>query len=156
MRENSQEKIAAFKKQQRLKTLQELVKIKASWVPKVLLEHLEDSSEEIRNFIVEALSKRRDVKLHTLHHKLLEGPWYVKSAVLRILSRKKNSSSLPYIEVVLEDSSSEVRHHAASTLGEIGGKKASELLVRLTKDKNPYVRKKAVEALERASSLRFV
>lgn len=155
-RENQQENISAFKKQQRLKTLKELVKINASWVPKVMLEHLEDSSEEVREFIVDALSERNDLKLSTLHQKLLDRPWFTKSAVLKILSRKKNPSSLPYIEAVLDDSSSEVRQNAALALGEIGGDRASELLVKMTKDRNPYVRKKAKEALERASTLRFV
>ena len=133
-----------------------MVKINASWVPKVLLEDLEDSNEEIRDFIVNELACREDLNLNTVHQKLFDAPWYIKSSILKLLARLKNPLSISYIEEVVNDSNSEVRQSAARTLGEIGGEKASELLIRLAKDQNPYVRKSAEEALEKTSTLKFI
>lgn len=146
----------AYEKQKRLKILKNMAGLDDSWVPKLLLEELEEASEEIRNFIIHELVHREDLNLNTIHQKLLTAPWYVKSALLKILAHKKSPSSVIHIEGVLEDPNTEVREMVAHTLGEIGGDKASELLIRLTKDKNLHVRKRALEALEKASRLRFI
>lgn len=151
-----QSKESSYRKQRKLKTIKEMAKINASWVPKVLLEDLEDSNEEIRDFIVNELAYREDLNLNTVHQKLFDAPWYIKSSILKLLARLKNPLSIIYIEDVVNDSNSEVRQSAARTLGEIGGEKASELLIRLAKDQNPYVRKSAEEALEKISTLKFI
>lgn len=150
------EKEYAYEKQKRLKILKDMARLDDSRVPKLLLEELEEASEEIRNFIIHELVHREDLNLNTVHQKLLTSPWYVRGALLKILAHKKSQSSVEHVEGVLEDPNTEVREIAAHTLGEIGGEKASELLMRLTKDKNPHVRKQALEALEKASRLRFI
>lgn len=130
--------------------------MEGSWVNEVLLETLEDPSEEIRDCITFELGKREYFNLNMIYQKLLKPPWYVKSAVLKILGIRKNPHSVNLIEVVLKDLNAEVRRSAAQALGEIGGKEALVLLSKLAKDKNRFVRRSAEEGLRKASRLKFI
>lgn len=142
-------------KQKRFKILKAIVKLKASWVPKVLLEALSDPSESIREFIINELSQRESLNLNLVYQRMLKSPWYVKSAILKILGIRKESGAIKHIAFLLDDPNVDVRRSTTHALGEIGGKEALALLVRLTKDKNPYVRLSAEEALRKASNLKF-
>jgi HEAT repeat protein len=149
-------KESRYEKERKLKTLKETAKINESWVPKVLLDDLEDSDEEMRTVIIDALAQRENVNLNTIHQKLLDSPWYVKSSLLQILAVKKNPSSVPYIKEILKNPNSDVRKTAAQTLGDIGGDEAKTLLIKLTRDPNSYVKKAAKQALEKVSSIKFM
>lgn len=142
-------------KERRLKILKAIAKLKASWVLKVLLESLSDPCEIVRDFLIQELSQREIWDLDPLYERLRKPPWYAKSAILKILARRKESSALPRIESVLADPNVDVRKCAAEALGEIGGKAALSLLVRLTKDESAHVRAAAAEALRKASQVRF-
>jgi 3-methyladenine DNA glycosylase AlkC len=142
-------------KEKRLKILKAISKLKAFWVLKVLLEALNDPSETNRDFLIKELSQREIWNLTPLYEKLRNPPWYVKSAVLRVLGGRKDSRAIPSIAQTLADSNVDVRRNAADALGEIGGKEALGLLVKLTKDKSIYVRTTAAEALRRASRVKF-
>lgn len=144
------------KKQIRLKIIKSIARLEGSWVNEVLLETLEDPSEEIRDCITFELGKREYFNLNMIYQKLLKPPWYVKSAVLKILGIRKNPHSVNLIEVVLKDLNAEVRRSAAQALGEIGGKEALVLLSKLAKDKNRFVRRSAEEGLRKASRLKFI
>ena len=75
--------------------------------------------------------------------------------MLRALGRRKDSAAVPAIKKALADPNVDVRKSAAEALGEIGGKEALALLVRLTKDGSAYVRQAASDALRKVSSVRF-
>jgi len=143
-------------KQKRLKILKTIAKLKASWVPKVLLEALADPNEGIRDFIIKELGQREALNFTLLYQKLRRPPWYVKSAVLKILGLRKNPESIRHIKPLLDDPNVEVRRSITQALGEIGGEEALALLVRLTKDKNHYVKISAEEALSKASKVKFI
>jgi len=142
-------------KERRLKILKAISKLKASWVFKVLLEALSDPCETNRDFLIKELSQREIWNLAPFYEKLRNPPWYVKSAVLKVLGRRKDAGALPSIEQALTDSNVDVRKSAADALGEIGGKEALTLLVKLTQDKSGYVKVAAAEALRRVSKVRF-
>ncbi len=142
-------------KDRRLKILKAISKLKASWVLKVLLAALADPCEANRDFLIKELSQREVWNLSPLYEKLHNPPWYVKSAALKILGRRKDAGALPSIEQALADSNVDVRKSAADALGEIGGKEALALLVKLAKDKSAYVRTAAANALRRVSRVRF-
>jgi len=143
-------------KQKRLKIIKSIAGVDGAWVNEVLLEALEDPSEKIRDFIIKELARKEDLKLDRIYQKLLHPPWYVKSAVLKILGMKKNPLSLGLIEAVLNDDNVDVRISAARALGEIGGEDALLLLNKLAQDKNRFVRKSAEESLNKASHLKFI
>jgi HEAT repeat protein len=142
-------------KQKRLKIIRSIARLQASWVPKVLSEVLNDPSEDVRNQIIKLLGEREHLNLNLVYPKLVKSPWFVKSAVLNVLAIKKDPDSIRYIEPTIEDSNVDVRRTATRALGEIGGKDALRLLVRLAKDGNPYVRSSAVAALRKASEVKF-
>jgi 3-methyladenine DNA glycosylase AlkD len=142
-------------KERRLKILKAISKLKASWVLKVFLEALNDPCEINRDFLVKELSQREIWNFSPLYEKLRNPPWYAKSAALKVLGLRKDTRALPLIEQALTDTNVGVRKSAADALGEIGGKEALALLVKLTKDKSAYVRTAASEALRRVSNVRF-
>ncbi|MFP4081286.1 MAG: HEAT repeat domain-containing protein [Candidatus Aminicenantes bacterium] len=146
---------ATQEKQTRQKIIQGLARVPGSWVNEVLLEVLDDSSEEIRTFVVDQLGKREYFNLNRLYQKLIKTPWYVKSAVLKILGSRKSQFSINLIETAINDSNVEVRRSAAQALGEIGGREALLLLNKLAKDENRFVRRAAEQSLQKISSLKF-
>lgn len=142
-------------RKKRLRILKSIAQIDAPWVPEALLNALEIPCEEIRDFIVNELGQRNNLNLEIFHQKLKASPWYVKSAILKIMGILKNPLAIKYIKVVFNEHNVEVLRSAAQALGEIGGKEALVLLVRLAKIKNHYVKISAEEALRKASKLKF-
>jgi len=139
----------------RLKVLKAISRLQAPWVLRVLVEGLSDPCESIRDFLIKELSQREIWNSTLLYEKLSRPPWYVKSAVLRVLAMRKDSAAVPAIKKLLSDSNIDVRKSAAEALGDIGGKDALALLVQLTKDGSVYVRHAASDALRKVSSVRF-
>jgi HEAT repeat protein len=154
---SAQKKIAETKdKGERLKVLQSLAKLDALWTQNVLLNALADPHEEIRNYIVQQLAQKENLDLNLLYSRLSKPPWYIKTEILKILGIRKNPRSAKHIEVVLNESNDEVRRTAAAVLGNIGGEFARSLLVKLTRDQNPFVRKAAEKSLNETSNLKFL
>jgi HEAT repeat protein len=142
-------------RQARKKIITRLVNSKEPWVCEVLIQALEDPSEDIRKIIVTELSTREDFNLSLLYPKLHKPPWYVKTECLRILGLRKNAASVKHIESLVNDPNIEVRRTLAIVLGKIGGKKALALLTKLTEDDSPFVRTPALKVLQEASQVKF-
>lgn len=154
--QNALDKIQEAKdKQTRLKIIERLASSKEPWVCEVLVKTLEFPGEEIRKFIIEELSRREDLDLRLLYQRLKFPPWFVKTGCLRVLGLRKNASSLKHIEQMVDDPNIEIRRTLAIVLGEIGGKKALALLVKLSEDKSSFVRAPAKQALQEASQVKF-
>ena len=142
-------------KDKRLKILKAIARLKAPWVLKVLLEALSDHSESNRDFLIKELSQREIWNFSPVYEKLAQPPWYMKSAVLKVLGLRKDASAVRAIRTVISDPNVDVRKSAADALGEIGGKEALALLIDLSKDPSAYVRQAAVSSLRKISSVRF-
>lgn len=140
----------------RFSTVKEKISEPFPQINQLLLELLIDSSEEIRDFLIDTLAKKEDLDLNEIYPKLQETPWYIRSAALRILEKKGDPSALPKIKPLIGDLNADVRKTAAQTLGTLGTPEALALLTKLTQDSNPYVAKAAKEAMEKASQLKFV
>ena len=140
---------------QKIRFLKKVARLPSPWVPHVLLDLLADPSEEIRDFAARELAGRDDLSLKNLYDRLFQPPWYGKSATLWILSKKKDRECVKHIQLILADPNVDVRRSAAAALGEIGGSEARALLVRLARDKNPYVRAAATQALEKLCDFKF-
>ena len=154
---SAQKKIAESKnKEERLKVIKSILRVDAPWIYEVLLNALADPHEEIRRFIVNQLAKKENLDLKLLYNRLSKPPWYIKIEILNILGLRKNPNSAKHIEVVLQESNDEVRRTAAKVLGEIGGDFARTLLVKLTRDQNPFVRRAAEKSLNETSELKFL
>jgi HEAT repeat protein len=154
--EEAQKKIqGAMDKQTRLKIIEEIAKSKEHWACKVLIQALDDPSEDIRNFIIEEIANMGDLDLNLVYQRLHKPPWYVKTCCLRILGQRKNTSSVKYIENLVNDPNIEVRRTLAIVLGEIGGKKSLALLTKLSDDKSSFVRTPALQALHDVSQVKF-
>lgn len=141
------------KKRQVLVT--DMISTKDSWTSDVLLDSLDDKNEEIRKSITHELGKRDDFDLERVTEKLSHPLWYVKCAALKILGLRKDKSVLIHIEALITEPNVEVRRAVANALGNIGGKKCLSLLLKLTKDRNQFVRASAEEAIQKVSSIRF-
>ncbi len=139
----------------RLKILRACARLDTSWTEKVLWESLGDRCEEVRDSLVRELSGRGCICLNLAASRLARPPWYARSAVLLVLARRKTREALPLVAAVVGDANADVRRSAARALGEIGGKEAIPLLIRLSKDVNPYVRTEAEAHLERIVELKF-
>ena len=142
-------------REKRLRVIKAYARLNTPWAERLLVEALADPCEIIRDFLVQELAHRERFNLSLACARMLHPPWYAKSALLRILGMRKAGTALRAIEIVLDDPNTDVRKSAAETLGEIGGREAIRLLVRLSKDKNQYVRAAAEEAIRKASDLRF-
>jgi HEAT repeat protein len=142
-------------KDRRLKILKALSRLQTPWVLNVLLEGLSDPCESVRDFLIKEMSQRDIWSFSPFYERLTRPPWYTKSAVLRILGLRKDGAAVPAIKRALADPNIDVRKSAAEALGEIGGKEALALLVKLTKDGSIYVRQAASDALRKVSSVRF-
>ena len=154
--EEAQKKIqGANDRQGRMKIIEGIAKSKEHWACEVLIQALEDPSEDIRDFIIEELSSREDLDPGLVYQRLHKPPWYVKTGCLRILGLKKNPSSVKYIEGLMNDPNIEVRRTLAIVLGEIGGKKALALLTKLSEDNSSFVRIPALQALQDVSQVKF-
>jgi HEAT repeat protein len=144
-------------KKKRLGILKACAKVRAPWVEELFWESLGDSCEDIRGFILKELGRRPALDLSWALGRLARPPWYAKSAVLKLLGVHRVKEAIGEIRRAIDDSANvEIRRAAAEALGEIGGKEALRLLVRLKKDPNLYVRQAAEEAIQKASDLRFV
>ena len=155
--QSAQKKIAAAKdKGERLKVLQSIAKLEALWTQNVLLNALADPNEEIRSYIVTQLAQKENLDLSLLYNRLSKPPWFIKNEILKILGILKNPRSAKHIEIILKESNDEVRRTAAEVLGNIGGKFARSLLVKITQDQNPFVRKTAEKSLNKTSRLKFL
>jgi hypothetical protein len=142
-------------KDRRLKILQAIARLTAPWVLSVLVGALNDPAERNRDFLVQVLAEREIWNPAPLYEKLVSPPWYARSAVLKVLGRRRDPEALQAIEKTLADPNVDVRRSAAEALAEIGGKDALGILVRLAKDKNSYVRQAAKDALRKVSTVRF-
>lgn len=142
-------------RQTRLKIITGMVNSKEPWICEVLIQALDDPIEDIRKTIVTELSNREDLNLSLLYQQLHKTPWYVKTGCLRILGLRKNTSSVKYIESLVNDPNIEVRRTLAIVLGEIGGKKALALLTKLSEDASSFVRTAALQALKEISQVKF-
>lgn len=143
-------------REKKIELLKNLAPLSESWVWHVFLKLLGDPSADIRDMASRELSRREDCPLERLAERLRQPPWYVKSAILRVLSAKKDRHAVAAIREVTSDPNVDVRRAAAIALGEIGGPEARALLVRLVKDKNPVVRAAAAGALEKIVELKFL
>ena len=143
-------------REKKIKLLKNLAPLSEPWVLGVFLALLGDSSEDIRVMAARELSCREDCPLERLAERLQQPPWYVKSAILHVLSARKDRNAVAAIRGVIGDPNVDVRRAAAVALGEIGGPESRALLVRLTKDKNPVVRTAAAEALDKIVELKFL
>ena len=144
-------------KKKRLTILKACAKVRAAWVEELFWETLGDSCEVVRGFIVKELAGRRTLDLGQALSRLERPPWYAKSAVLKLLGVHKTKEAVHEIKKAVEDTNNaDIRRSAAEALGEIGGKEALRILVRLKKDPNTYVRQAAEEAIQKASEGRFI
>lgn len=149
-------KLAAEKDaSRRLHILRACARLGAPWAEKVLWESLGDPCEGVRDRLVRILTERPAVRLEFAATRLARPPWYAKSSALRVFSLRRAAPALPVIAGVIADSNVEVRRMAARALGEIGGKGAVPLLLRLKKDENPYVRAEAEGYLDTLVDLKF-
>jgi HEAT repeat protein len=121
----------------------------------LLWELLEDPHEKVRDYAVKELSGFDSVDVSLLNKKLRHPNWFVRCAALKLLGKRNDLFSPESTEPLLHDSNAEVRKTAAWTLGEIGGKESVKKLVKLTHDKNRFVRAEAEKALDKASRLKF-
>lgn len=146
---------SCLNKERKLKIIKSIINVKDIWINEVLLEALNDPSEEIRDVIIKELGERENLSINIIYPKMLRPPWYVKSSVLKILAIRKNPRSINLIGTVINDPNAEVRRSAAEALGQIGGEAALVLLNKLAKDNNRFVSKSAEEALSKVSQLKF-
>lgn len=146
---------SAKERQTRLKIIKGVAKSQVPWVSEVLIQSLEDPSEEIRDFIINDLGQRENLDLDLLYRRFRKPPWYAKTGCLKILGLRKSESSLEQMEIFLNDSNIEVRRTLAMVLGEIGNDKALALLSKLISDSSPFVRRTAQQALQKAGQLKF-
>jgi hypothetical protein len=154
--QSAQKNIQATKeKQERLKIIKGIANSNVAWAEEVLIQNLQDPSEDIRDFIVKELGTREKLDLKQLYQRINCPPWYVKTGCLQILGLRKNPSSVKYIEFLIDDPNIEVRRTLAFVLGEIGGKKALSLLGLLAKDRSSFVRAAAQQALKKTSNVKF-
>jgi vesicle coat complex subunit len=142
-------------KDRRLKILKAVAAIKAPWTQAVLIESLADPSEQIRDVLIKELARREVLNRRLLLQRLACGPWYAKSAAIKIMGLRKNALFIKPLAQAVADVNVDVRRSAAEALGEIGGKDCLCLLVKLADDKNPYVKKAAEESLRKTSDLKF-
>ncbi|MDH4218292.1 MAG: HEAT repeat domain-containing protein [Candidatus Aminicenantes bacterium] len=142
-------------KQIRLKIIQGIAKSDVIWANEVLIQALEDPSEDIRDFIIKELGNKEKLDLKLLYKRINKSPWYVKTGCLRVLGLKKNVSSVKHIESLINNPNIEVRRTLAKVLGEIGGKSVLSLLTQLTKDKSAFVRASAEKSLLKTSQAKF-
>ncbi len=141
--------------ERRLKILKAVAGLKAPWTQAVLIETLADPSEHVRDYLTKELARRDVLNQRLLLQRLACGPWYGKSAVIKIMGLRKNPLFLKPLAQAATDPNVDVRRSAAEALGEIGGKDSLCLLVKLADDKNPYVKKAAKESLRKTSDLKF-
>lgn len=146
---------AAKDRKKRQELVEAMIFDKDSWTSPVLLEALDDTNEEIRSLISRELGKREDLNLDQITEKLSHPLWYVKCAALKILGQKKDKGVLIHIEALLAEPNVEVRRAVASALGNLGGKKSLSLLLKLSKDRNQFVRASAEESIQKVSKIRF-
>ncbi|MDD8026416.1 MAG: HEAT repeat domain-containing protein [Acidobacteriota bacterium] len=140
----------------KIRLLQAAAESDAAWSTPLLVELLGDPTEEVRDIAVRELITREDCPLDDLCERLTRPPWFSKSAALRILAAKRSRSTARAVRAVVEDTNADVRRSAAVALGEIGGAEARALLVRLAKDKSPYVRAAAVAGLDKVCEFKFI
>ncbi len=140
----------------RFKIIKALSQVKKPWVGEVLINSLDESCEDIREYLIKELGQREDLDLELVYPKLKALTWHVKSSCLKILGMRKDPESIAEINQILIDPNADVRATAAWALGEIGGKDALAILSGLTKDDNNFVRISAEKALHKASHLKFI
>jgi HEAT repeat protein len=142
-------------REKKIRLIRSIAGLDSPWACAVLFELLADGSEEIRDLAVRHLAPRCDCPLDRLYDRLQHPPWFVKSAILRIFCLRRDAGAVSAIGAVIGDPNVEVRRWAALALGRIGGPDARSLLVRLSKDRNIYVKQAATDALDKVCDFKF-
>jgi HEAT repeat protein len=142
-------------REKKMRMLRSIGRLDSAWACAVLFELLSDASEDVRDAAVRELAHRDDCPCKKLYARLRQPPWYVKSAILRIICLRKDAEAVDAIKGIIEDPNVEVRRWAALALGRIGGAEARALLIRLAKDRNPYVKQAAMDALDKICEFKF-
>jgi HEAT repeat protein len=142
-------------REKKMKMLRSIGRLDSAWACTVFFELLSDASEDVRDAAVRELARRDDCPCGKLYERLRQPPWFVKSAILRIICLRKEAGAVEAIKTVIEDPNVEVRRWAALALGRIGGAEARVLLIRLTKDRNVYVKQAATDALDKICDFKF-
>jgi len=125
------------------------------WVEPLLWRSLADPHELVRDFLVDTLVRRELSCLDLARDMLRRPPWFARCAVIKVATRRRMREMSAAAAALIRDPNVEVRRHAAEFLGEVGGKEALKLLVKMRKDANPYVRAEADRAIQKVSDIRF-
>lgn len=118
------------------------------WATDILLSFLEDTSWEVRNSAVKALTLRKDIDIHTLLSLLKKPQWFVKSCVLEIMGNKKLEVISQEVIDLKKDPNIEVKMKLIEFFKKIGGEEVLQHLVDLSRDPHSWVRKSAQNALD--------
>lgn len=114
----------------------------------VLLDILAvEKDRSIRKYLVEILKDlgRKQVSMIARH--LSDGRWYVVRNIVNILGDSGAEEAIPYLEKVANHTQIQIRQEVIKGLISIGGRKASVLLTRYLKDREPEVQIAAVRAI---------
>ncbi|NYZ78316.1 HEAT repeat domain-containing protein [Candidatus Micrarchaeota archaeon] len=126
-----------------------LVKIGEPAASHLIQTLLKDGQWQVREAAARVLGKiKHESAVEPLAEALKDEDWRVKEAATRALGQM-GEPALPYLIQTLKHKNRDVRSSAAIALGEIKRESAVEPLAEALKDKDEWVRKTAVRALEK-------
>jgi len=139
----------------RMSAVEALGKIGSDKVIEPLIQSLKDLDDFVLRIAVEALGKiGSDKAVNPLIQTFKDKDPYVRWRVLEALGKIGSDKAVePLIEVLKYLGDDDVRWRVLEALGKIGSDKAVNPLIEALKDKDPYVRRSAVEALGRIADI---
>jgi HEAT repeat protein len=139
----------------RMSAVEALGMIGSDKVIEPLIQSLKDLDDFVLRIAVEALGKiGNDKAVEPLIQTFKDKDPYVRWRVLEALGKIGSDKAVePLIEVLKYLGDDDVRWRVLEALGKIGSDKAVNPLIEALKDKDPYVRRSAVEALGRIADI---
>jgi len=115
----------------------------------MILSLLQVEDFRVREEVVARINPEMGMDETILVEALSGAVWYVRSAVLDILGRRRSPLLTELAGGMVDDSNAEVRMHLVQALEMVGGEEVIPFLDTLSGDGNHWVRKSAAKSLDR-------
>lgn len=146
-REEAEKILLNGEKEAKINLIEKIKGREDKWATDILLGFLEDTSWEVRNSAVKALTVREDIDIQSLLSLLKKSQWFVKSCVLELMGNKKLEVISQEVIDLKKDPNLEVKLKLIEFFKRIGGEEVLQHLVDLSKDPHSWVRKSAQNAM---------
>lgn len=137
----------------RMEYLESLLKDKMDFNSDILISLLSLNDSAMREKLILEINSEYNLDEARLVEAIKGAVWYVRAAIVKILSNRQSGYLLDVIEYLMKDKNVEVKLRLIEALSRLEPQQARMFLIRLKDDPLVWVKKEAEKALSRLESM---